>query len=177
MGKMPILLTPAHARSWAATFGNLQRGVCSHWVSWANPVCDCLGPVIFFLSVPATLSEVSAESCTGSAPPSYPSADAAFQGERGTYNHWNPQNTDWVPCIKQGRMFSSLSCYICRTATKRLVWGTYLSYKCHNIESSGRPTLLVSQTCITWPKPLWFQHSLELGPLLWWCLGLQLSLL
>lgn len=89
------------------------------------------------------------------APPLLGSTASHRQEGRGAYHLWNPQNTEstLVPCIWHGKMLSSLSCCILSHCGEEVSLGRNLSYKYHNIESTGRPTLLVSQTCVNQPKP------------------------
>ena len=89
------------------------------------------------------------------APPLLDSTASRRQEGRGAYHLWNPQNTEstLIPCVWYGKRLFSLSCCILSHYGEEVSLGRNLSYKRPNTESTGRPTLRLSQTGVNQPKP------------------------
>lgn len=173
MVKTPPLLTPAHVTPPAIALRNSQRGSLLSFLLTNQP-SRWLGPVIFFLSFPAALWVRPVCWASLGPLPYWTSPPWTLKKAEGTYDCWNPQNSESTVVLGIGydMMIFSFSCYILSCCGEEVRLGRILCYKCHNIESTGRPALLVCQTCIRQPKPTGILARSWAGPLLLWSLGL-----
>lgn len=157
MVKIPILLTLVHVRSHTVVFGNPQRRTLLCCVlmnkpsQWLFRVCQFLPLSSCRFECGVLLSHVKAPRC-------FWSSLGLLHCCRSSRRQRGPVPfetlTTWFLAYDMGECFSRHPATFYHTVKKTLVWGVNLSYKCHNIEGTSRPTLLVNQTCINWPKPI-----------------------